>query len=133
MESIKEAPIRPVRPAKEGGKKEEARGKVGGEEVGKREGAKGKGLEEVVKKEEGRGKERKPESSQSKARSKSSYSKQSYRKVARPVMPFASDPTKFYENIRKEKFNRKKTDITQYANAHFQGGVFVNGFPGQSI
>lgn len=77
--------------------------------------------------------EEKPATVQSKTRSKSNYSKQSYRKVARPVMPFASDPTKFYENIRKEKYNRRKTDITQYANAHFQGGVFVNGFPGQSI
>ena len=77
--------------------------------------------------------ESKPNTTQSKARSKSQYSKQSYKKVDRPVMPFASDPTKFYENIRKEKYNRKKTDLTQYANAAFHGGVFVNGFPGQSI
>lgn len=56
-----------------------------------------------------------------------------YKKAARPVMPFASDPAKFYENIRKEKYNRKKTDLTQFANASFTGGVFVNGFPGQSI
>ena len=75
----------------------------------------------------------KPASNYSKIRSNSNSSKQSYRKAARPVMPFASDPTKFYENIRKDKYNRKKTDLTQYANATFQGGVFVNGLPGQSI
>ena len=75
----------------------------------------------------------KPMTGASKNRSKTSNSKQNYRKVARPVMPFASDPTKFYENIRKEKYNKKKTDITQYANASFSGGVFLNGFPGQSI
>jgi hypothetical protein len=72
-------------------------------------------------------------STPSKTRTKSSYSKQSYKKAPRPVMPFASDPAKFYENIRKDKHNKKKTDITQYANATFTGGVFVNGLPGQSI
>jgi hypothetical protein len=77
-------------------------------------------------------KETEPRSSQSK-RSVSTNAASAYRKVARPVMPFASDPTKFLENIRKDKYHRKKTDLTQFANATFTGGVFVNGYPGQSI
>lgn len=30
-------------------------------------------------------------------------------------------------------FGRKTTDISQYANATFNGGVFQNGVPGVSI
>lgn len=76
-----------------------------------------------------------PKTSSSKRSTSSNVTRTSnaYRKVARPVMPFASDPTKFLENIRKEKYNRRKTDLTMFANATFTGGVFVNGFPGQSI
>ena len=74
----------------------------------------------------------KPQTGQSK-RSVSSNPGSAYRKAPRPVMPFASDPTKFLDNIRREKYNRRKTDLTQYANAIFTGGVFVNGYPGQSI
>jgi hypothetical protein len=29
--------------------------------------------------------------------------------------------------------NRKKTDVTLFANASFNGGVFLNAVPGQSI
>ena len=75
--------------------------------------------------------ENKSNTPQSKERS--NWSKQNYKRAHRPAMPFASDPTTFYENIKKGKFNRKKTDLTQYANATFHGGVFINGFPGHSI
>jgi hypothetical protein len=30
-------------------------------------------------------------------------------------------------------FNRKNTDISKYANATFNGGVYQNGIPGVSI
>ena len=39
-------------------------------------------------------------------------------------------------NVRKDEavqFKKKKTDITMFANASFNGGVFVNPVPGQSI
>lgn len=32
-----------------------------------------------------------------------------------------------------KKFNRVKTDVTRFVNAAFNGGVFLNGIPGQSI
>lgn len=108
LESIRETPLKPVRP--------KPKAVVGSTEMAK----------DVIK--ESRISER------SRAKSTSTNnSKQSYKKAPRPVMPFASDPTKFYENIRKDKYNRKKTDLTQYANANFSGGVFVNGLPGESI
>lgn len=103
LEIIKETPLKPVRVLSKPGSKQE-----------------------VVKPAE------KPQTNQSK-RSLSTNPGSAYRKAPRPVMPFASDPTKFLDNIRREKYNRKKTDLTQFANATFTGGVFVNGYPGQSI
>ncbi|OMJ84998.1 hypothetical protein SteCoe_13771 [Stentor coeruleus] len=32
-----------------------------------------------------------------------------------------------------KKYNRVKTDVTRFVNAAFNGGVFLNGIPGQSI
>ena len=110
IETIKETPLKPARVLSS---KQQNKGEAGAE---------GKIIEVP-----------KTSSSKRSVSSNITHTSNAYRKVARPVMPFASDPTKFLENIRKDKYNRKKTDLTMFANATFTGGVFVNGFPGQSI
>ena len=110
MDAIKETPLKPARV------------------VSSKHQSKGEARVEVKKAEVP-----KTSSSNRSASSNATHSSSAYRKVARPVMPFTSDPTKFLENIRKDKYNRKKTDLTKFANATFTGGVFVNGFTGESI
>lgn len=110
MEAIKETPLKPARVVSS---KHQGKGEAGGEVKNS----------EVPK----------TSSSKRSVSSNVAHASNAYRKVARPVMPFASDPTKFLENIRKDKYNRRKTDLTKFANATFTGGVFVNGFHGESI